>query len=303
MQEVEIEKDFDCKIIKIPGYVLELEDNQDKKRVGVYIKENLKFLRRTDLEVVNTHEMVIDIECRSGITKRLINLYRSFNPIGHSAKNFFIKQVDLISQAFDNNTVMMGDFNLDYNKINDINYSYANFFDEFALRLGALNLVQLVNFDTWSRMVGTNLRSSCLDHIYVKNDNIVTNVTHLRPCFGDHELVMVHLPLIKPPPSVSIKRNWCDYSPESLCLKLASVDWSNDSADVQVAWNDFENKLITIVDSIAPMSKFSNSSISNLPNKCVMRKRNLRKRLLKHFILRYYQIQTTDTNLLFLLGD
>ena len=126
MQEVEIEKDFDCKIIKIPGYVLELEDNQDKKRVCVYIKENLKFLRRTDLEVVNTHVMVIDIECRSGITKRLINLYRSFNPIGHSAKNFFIKQVDLISQAFDNNTVMMGDFNLDYNRINDVTYSHAS---------------------------------------------------------------------------------------------------------------------------------------------------------------------------------
>ena len=70
MQETEIEKDFDCKIIRIPGYVLELEDSQDKKRVGIYIKENLKFLGRTDLEVVNTHVMVIDIECRSGITKR-----------------------------------------------------------------------------------------------------------------------------------------------------------------------------------------------------------------------------------------
>ena len=85
MQETELEKDFDSKVLKIPGYVLELEVNQDKKRVGVYIKDNLKYLRRTDLEGENSHIIVIDIECKTTITKRLINLYRSFNPIGYSA--------------------------------------------------------------------------------------------------------------------------------------------------------------------------------------------------------------------------
>ena len=53
--------------------------------------------------------------------------------------------------------------------------------------------------------------------------------------------------------------------------------------DVQDAWNDFENKLIKIVDSIAPMSKFQNDSIFTLPNRFIIRKRNLRKRLIKQF--------------------
>ena len=74
MQETEIEQDFDCKLLRIPGYVLELEDNRDKKRVGIYIKDNLNFLRKPDLEAENVHIIVIDIECKARISKRLINV-------------------------------------------------------------------------------------------------------------------------------------------------------------------------------------------------------------------------------------
>ena len=59
----------------------------------------------------------------------------------------------------------MGDFNLDYNKVYDDNYSYKNLFDDFEDRLSMFNLVQMVNFVTWSRMVGPTVRSSILDHL------------------------------------------------------------------------------------------------------------------------------------------
>ena len=179
MQETEIDNGFDCRLLSIPGYVLEIEEKCNKKRVGFYIKDSIKYQRRSEFEEKNCHIIVIDIQSKTKNVKRLINVYRSFNTEGNSANNMFIKQLDLIKRAFENNTVMMGDFNLDFNKISDINYTHANLFDEFELRLGPLKLAQLVNFDTWSRVVGTILRSSCLDHIYVNDIGLVNNVTHL----------------------------------------------------------------------------------------------------------------------------
>ena len=60
--------------------------------------------------------------------------------------------------------LLMGDFNLDYNKVYDDNYSYKNLFDDFEDRLSMFNLVQMVNFVTWSRMVGSTVKLPILDH-------------------------------------------------------------------------------------------------------------------------------------------
>ena len=84
----------------------------------------------------------------------------------------------------------MGDYNLDYAKRHDVNYDRKNCFELFEEKLGDLNLIQMVKFVTWSRLVGLVLRSSILDHIYVNGVNLIRNVNHERPCFGDHELIM-----------------------------------------------------------------------------------------------------------------
>ena len=59
MQEVEVETDFDVELLKLPGYILELENNTVKKRVGCYIRENLKYRRRNDLESLNSLVIII----------------------------------------------------------------------------------------------------------------------------------------------------------------------------------------------------------------------------------------------------
>ena len=69
--------------------------------------------------------------------------------------------------------IVIGDFNLDYSKIFDVNYGYKSLFEDFDVALSNFELVQVVNFVTWSRMVGTSLRSSILDHIYIKDPTIV----------------------------------------------------------------------------------------------------------------------------------
>ena len=59
----------------LDGYQLELESNAIKARTGFYVKNNIKFKRRTDLEGLNSNLVIIDFEGR-GEVSRIINLYR-----------------------------------------------------------------------------------------------------------------------------------------------------------------------------------------------------------------------------------
>ena len=61
-----------------PGYNFEAEGNDHLIRVGVYIKSQIKYVRRVDLEGSNSNLIIIDIIDKE--TLRIINIYRSFKP-------------------------------------------------------------------------------------------------------------------------------------------------------------------------------------------------------------------------------
>ena len=57
-------------------------------------------------------------------------------------------------------------------------------------------------------LLNNALRSSLLDHIYVNNVDLVNNITHEKPCFGDHELVMAECYIVRPQPKITQRRDW-----------------------------------------------------------------------------------------------
>ena len=61
LQETEIPMNFPEDILNCNNYVLELEQNTEKKRAGIYIRKDVKYVRRTDLERENFHIVVIDV--------------------------------------------------------------------------------------------------------------------------------------------------------------------------------------------------------------------------------------------------
>ena len=126
-----------------------------------------------------------------------------------------------------NPQTLLGDFNLDYEKIFDDNYTYKNLFADFDEILSDFNLIQMVKFKfkTWSRMVGPILRSSILDHVYVQDPVVVKNLTSTRPYFGDHVMVEFCINGVKMKPKVITRRDWRRYSCELLNMKLNQVDW------------------------------------------------------------------------------
>ena len=104
--------------------------------------------------------VIIDIKDIK-VPLRLINIYQSFSPQNNiSARDKFKYQLLLIKKAFNENSILLGDFNLDYSKINDDNYVHRNLFEDFDETLSNLNLIQIVDFVTWSRLVGIELRDS-----------------------------------------------------------------------------------------------------------------------------------------------
>ena len=72
MQETEVNENFDLNLLGIPGYILEIESNDTKSRVGYYIKDNIKYNRRHDLEGRNNHLVIVDIKNMKTNEKRII---------------------------------------------------------------------------------------------------------------------------------------------------------------------------------------------------------------------------------------
>ena len=70
----------------------------------------------------------------------------------------------------------------------DDNYGNKMLFNDFDNALSEFSLVQVINFNTWSRLVGTSFRASILDHIYVKDSTNITDIKFLDPYFGDYVL-------------------------------------------------------------------------------------------------------------------
>ena len=134
------------------GYNLELETNAEKKRIGIYIRSDIKYIRLNELETPNCHILVIDVV--TSIKLCIIRIYRSFRPPGNVSPDVFFKiQLGLLRNALTNNCYILGDFNLDANMENRLDYNRRvpmNYLTEFAFEF---NLSQIITFNTWSRIL------------------------------------------------------------------------------------------------------------------------------------------------------
>ena len=120
MQETEITGDINVKELETSNYSLELEVNSVKSRVGFYVSKKLNYIRRSDLEGVNSNLIIIDVTGETNL--RVINVYRTFaTQAGESQQSKFKYQLSILRKATDVKFIMLGDFNLDYSMKNDVN--------------------------------------------------------------------------------------------------------------------------------------------------------------------------------------
>ena len=96
MQEVDIENNYNYRVLNLRDYCLEIENNTVKSRVGMFIGNTVEYKRMHQLEGINSHTIIIDI-VNSCSVKRIINVYRCFNPQGNvRARAKFVYQLEII---------------------------------------------------------------------------------------------------------------------------------------------------------------------------------------------------------------
>ena len=111
LQETEVPPGYPIDILNCNNFNLELEACDGKKRAGIYIKDDVIYTRRADLEKKNCHVLIVDLDL--SIKVRLINVYCSFcPPDGLSGMEFLNKQLSVIRDALCKDCYIMGDFNL-----------------------------------------------------------------------------------------------------------------------------------------------------------------------------------------------
>ena len=97
LQETEILPGFPEEVLNCNDYTLELESNDTKKRVGIYLHKDINYQRRKDLECDNMHVVIVDIvgvKCA-----RIVSVYKSFRPQNIKPGLFFYQTVGNYKQC------------------------------------------------------------------------------------------------------------------------------------------------------------------------------------------------------------
>ena len=286
LQEVEIRTDYPLTLLSSKNYKIEVENSSQKARCAIAIKKTVNYTRREDLEGIDLSICVIDVNGTNNY--RIVNFYRLFNPPNNLKQSQHLQeQLTKISGMFNDlgerKILIGGDFNLDDSKRYAPDYRYKHLFEFQNQQNETLNLIQIIDFPTWRRIVDNVQKESILDHVYVQDPTIVKNINSFVPTIGDHVMIIIDIVNRPEPPKIITKRSWISYSKIKLLNELSQVTFKDRTDDVQSTWNNFEAILMPIVDKLVPLVEFSNNSTikSTKPTNTIKRKINLRKRLLK----------------------
>jgi exonuclease III len=279
LQETELSPELQLENLQIKGYSIEVENNNKKRRVAIYIKNSISYKRRVDLEKENLHIIILDVE--SSPPARIITIYRTFNPqCGCTPRENFRKQLNTISNATTTSTILLGDFNLDENKRHSADYNQRLLFQDLEELIGHHHYDQHVKEATWERVIQDQVKNSILDHIYCTDNTIVGNVLYKDTIYGDHKMVILCTSNERIERDFKIqRRNWRKYSMDVLIQNLSLVRWGTDVDSIQEMWNSFEQEILTIVDKIAPLEEVG-STIKRKVSKTLKSKLNRRSYLL-----------------------
>ena len=78
----------------------------------MYIRSNITYERKLELETINSHVMIVDLQNGKMKRNRIMNIYRSFNPQNCTPLDHFKLQCDILMHAYSPSAVILGDFNL-----------------------------------------------------------------------------------------------------------------------------------------------------------------------------------------------
>ena len=249
LSETWLDSSVDDTEINIPGFVIERKDrNRHGGGVAIYIKDDIKYVRRYEVEKENNESIWVEIQ---QIHQKPIVIGSLYRPQTEGVDYF-----DVLSEIVDGvinenkEVVLLGDLNCDFLKTNSFTNHMKCFMEMY-------NFMQIVNKAT--RITPTS--KTLVDVILTTNSNICVDTSVIHHSFSDHGLIQTVI-LSKPKSSSSVInkgvtkkfRSFKDFNVDVFNDDLNKVDWAiDDSVSVNAAWNKFVDKFTKVCDAHVPM--------------------------------------------------
>ena len=258
LQEVEIAETVDLSLLELNGYAMEVEKGQGKRRTMMYIRNTLHYQRNEDKEKPNSHVILITVKEKNK-TIKIASLYRAFKLTTQSThKEEFADQLEIVKSHLigDLPGVLIGDFNIDYNRKGNPNYNHHVLCELLSKFEDEMHMTQLVKFNTWRRIISGEMRTSLLDHVYENVTGLINNVSEISTSTSDHSPLLINLAMrVFHKTATRIVRNWSTYNKEDLIKQLSETNWEIDCLEVQDFNNILEQKLMVILEKLIPFEE------------------------------------------------
>ena len=214
--------------------------------VGIYVKNNLEFERRTDLEGKTCECIWIEIFIKHSKSLLIACYYRPPNSSKHLSKNFTIEFNEslITAQKEQKEVIILGDFNVNYMSEGD-NKDIKSIIDINGFE-------QIVNEPTRVTTASQTLIDLILTNY---SDNIKSKIV-LPLSIGDHDVIgcVRKLNSRKHISKTTVSRDYRNYDPKNLVADLRNINWESlySCFDVDIAANIFTETLKGLFDKHAP---------------------------------------------------
>ena len=267
VSESDITENMKLSLFNMPGYQLEnsLTLKKFKKcRISAFVDTSINAIRRCDLEMDGNEVIVYEVR---EINTLVCGLYRPFK-INEDEPENLVDKFDKLIQNLEmlNNegkkVVVMGDFNVNYLEIGNTSYRLNGLMNKLSNWANEFNMVQLVQNPTRRRHVQlethTRMEEALLDHVYSNSSTSIEEIQHVSNFASDHDALICKVESAQKKKKIektSVRfRDWSKYTKEKLQERLSSSNWDeNTNKTAQIVCNNLDQKIITILDKIAPM--------------------------------------------------
>jgi len=258
LQEVEITNDEEINAYEVENYSLEIETVSEpfKKRTLMYIHNAVSYQRMLDIEESDNHVITLFLP-KMDIC--IASVYRTYQlTVKSNHHSAFTDQIGVIEKLLrrGKGSIILGDFNLDHNRRGDPSYHHSRLYELWKETETRHQLLQLVNFPTWSRLDRGTLKTSVLDHVYTNNNGLIDSISELSAIISDHCPIMATLSSkIRMCGRKISTRNWKDYTKEKLVSLLTQQDWEEKCLDAEDYYDALEQKIMVVYDKLVPLEE------------------------------------------------
>ena len=215
--------------------------------VGYYIREDINWKRRSDLEKPSVEALWIEIFLQKSNSILLCIIYRPPDSSKHLDANFENNFEEMISLVIEENkeTIVVG----------DLNCNYLNNADHKSIKqiLQLHGLKQIIKQPT--RI--TSRSKSLIDIICTTHENRIPKHTVIANSISDHDIVGItrKMNCLKFKPRKINIRSCTNYNVSQFKIDLREIPWETliDENDVQSSWNSFKQTLTNVINRHAPL--------------------------------------------------